>query len=128
MFEIAKVSCCKEIAKDAKKAAYDFVAMLTSGAKAKILSGANEFNGVVWFNKELLEASIILHAVLALICEKEEEAVLEQYKTLLGASQKAEYKCENLLKPFAPKVAKAASKSSAKKTDAKPKSSSKSKK
>lgn len=128
MFEIAKVSCCKEIAKDAKKAAYDFVAMLTSGAKAKILSGANEFNGVVWFNKELLEASIILHAVLALICEKEEEAVLEQYKTLLGASQKAEYKCENLLKPFAPKVAKTASKSSAKKTEAKPKSSSKSKK
>ena len=119
MFEVAKVSCCKEIAKDAKKAAYDFVAMLTSGTKARMLSGANEFNGVVWFNKELLEASIILHAVLALICEKEEAAVLEQYKTLLGASQKAEYKCENLLKPFAPKVAKTAAKSSVKKSAAK---------
>lgn len=63
-----------------------------------MLSGANEFNGVVWFNKELLEASIVLHAVLALICEKEEAAVLEQYKTLLGASQKAEYKCEKFAK------------------------------
>lgn len=89
---------------------------MTQGEYAASLSGANVFNGIAWFNKELSDASLINATLVALIEDKEEEAVLAQYAALLSAKEKAEYKCQEFIKPFAPKAEKpkAKAKSSAK--------------
>lgn len=118
LFALATVSCPAAMAKDDKKAAYDIVKLLSEGDKAYLLSGANNYNGTVWFNKELCENSIVSVIALALLAEKEEEAVLDEFKALVKAMNAAEYKCEEFLKPFAPKEKKAAkaTKTTAKKT------------
>ena len=89
---------------------------MTQGEYAASLSGVNVFNGIAWFNKELSDASLINATLAALIEDKEEEAVLAQYAALLSAKEKAEYRCQEFIKPFAPKAEKpkAKAKSSAK--------------
>ena len=106
LFALSRVSSPKDIAKDAKKAAYLLVSLMTQGEYAASLSGANVFNGIAWFNKELSDASLINATLVALIEDKEEEAVLAQYAALLSAKEKAEYKCQEFIKPFAPKAEK----------------------
>ena len=112
VFTLASVSDSTLIAKDEKKAAYEVIRLLTESNKAYILSGANRFNDVVWFNKEVCESSVITVIALALLAEKEEEDVLKMFSTLAKAMDAAEYKCAEFIKPFAPKEVK---KSSAKK-------------
>ena len=116
LFALSRVSSPKDIAKDAKKAAYLLASLMTQGEYAASLSGANVFNGIAWFNKELSDASLINATLAALIEDKEEEAVLAQYAALLSAKEKAEYRCQEFIKPFAPKAEKpkAKAKSSAK--------------
>ena len=111
LFALSRVSSPKDIAKDAKKAAYLLASLMTQGEYAASLSGANVFNGIAWFNKELSDASLINATLVALIEDKEEEAVLAQYAALLSAKEKAEYKCQEFIKPFAPKAEKPKAKS-----------------
>ena len=106
LFALATVSDADSMSKDLKKAAYQIVKLLTESPKAYILSGANRFNDVVWFNKEVCESSVINSIVLALLAEKDEEAILKEFSTLVTAMNGAEYKCAEFIKPFAPKEAK----------------------
>ncbi len=106
LFALATVSDADSMSKDLKKTAYQIVKLLTESPKAYILSGANRFNDVVWFNKEVCESSVINSIILALLAEKDEEAILKEFSTLVTAMNGAEYKCAEFIKPFAPKEAK----------------------
>ena len=117
LYKIFALSCVtesKEIVKDAKKAAFRLVSLMTQGEYASALSGANCFNGTSWFNKELSDAALITATVIALAENQEEAAILAHYKSVLSAKEKAEYKCQEFITPFAPKAEKPKTTASAK--------------
>ena len=106
VFVLAKVADAKLIEKDATKAAFEIVKLLTQGKYASLLSGANRFNDICWFNKEVSDESIALVTAIALLeaTAAQTEAVLKEYADLLSAKTKAEYQCGNFIKPFVPKT------------------------
>jgi len=83
------------------------IELLVDSPKSGLLSGANTFDNVRWFNKETIEASINLITQLMLLSAQDNQidSVLAMYKTLGTAKLKAAYKCELLLKQFQPKTA-----------------------
>ena len=106
--------------KDVKTSAYKIVKLLTSGKQAWELSGANEFDHTVWFNKEKLDENLALYfAVILLENEKQEANVISLYKKLCTAKEKAGYKCAEFERPFAPKKKASAKKTTVKKATAK---------
>nr|MDE5899501.1 alpha-amylase [Treponemataceae bacterium] len=118
LFAFAGVAPADAMAKDGKKAAYAVVSRMTQGCLASALSGANRFNNIVWFNKEASDVSLVYAFALALApaSEAQAAAALKVYADVLDAKVKAEYRCEEFLRPFAPKE------SEAKADPAKPKS------
>ncbi len=107
LFVLSTVFCGKAIAKDEKNALYEILSKMCESGYARMLTGANAFNGVTWFNKETTDWTMTHGFAVALLSDKEEKAVLDAFGTMLKAKEKAEYKCEEFIKPFAPKVAKA---------------------
>ena len=97
------------IAKDEKKALYTLVHLLCDSSYARTLTGANAFNGTVWFNKETTDWTLAHAFAVLLLDEKNESDILKAFDTAVKAKDKAEYKCEEFVKPFAP-VEKKASK------------------
>ncbi len=81
----------------------------------RILSGANLFDNVWWFNKEICDNSLNLIELLMLMNAKasQTEKVFKLFKELRAAKLKAAYKCELFIKEFAPKKKAAAPKKSA---------------
>ena len=108
IFILAKVADAKLIEKDANKAAFEIVKLLTQGKFSNLLSGANRFNNICWFNKEVSDESIALVTAIALLgaTAAQESAILAEYADLLSAKTKAEYQCGNFIKPFVPKTEK----------------------
>ena len=104
LFTLAKPAQTALTEKDKQKSAFTLVSPLTQGEKAFMLSGANSFNGVTWFNKELTDLSLTYEfSILALLTDsKHEEEVLKLYADVLTAKAKSEYKCEDFVKPFLP--------------------------
>lgn len=104
LFTLAKPAQSALTEKDKQKSAFTLVSPLTQGEKAFMLSGANSFNGVTWFNKELTDLSLTYEfSILALLTDsKHEEEVLKLYADVLTAKVKSEYKCEDFVKPFLP--------------------------
>ena len=104
LFTLAKPAQSALTEKDKQKSAFTLVSPLTQGEKAFMLSGANSFNGVTWFNKELTDLSLTYEfSILALLTDsKHEEEVLKLYADVLTAKAKSEYKCEDFVKPFLP--------------------------
>ena len=114
---LAKSAKAESFAKDEKKALYELTSLLCESPYARALTGANSFNGVVWFNKETSDWTLAHAFALALLDDKNEAETLAAFQDVVKAKDKAEYKCEEWVKPFAPKVAKkAAAGSNAKKT------------
>lgn len=117
------------LAKNKKDAAYKVVSFLTESKYAGALSGANTFDNVKWFNKEMMENSLNQIEMLMLLSASKDKAeeVIKFFKLLNAARVKAAYKCELFLKQFEPakkKVAEkkpAAKKATAKKAPAKKK-------
>ena len=105
LFILASASSTEGIAKDAKKSALSIVELLVNSPNAGALSGANTFDNIRWFNKEVIESSLNQIVLLMLLDAKESEVlqILSLYKTLQTAKLKAAYKCELLIKQFAPK-------------------------
>lgn len=120
LFSVAEIALSKTSEKDEKKLAHKIVSFLTEGEKANLLTGANSFNGTVWFNKELAEKSLSDVFVLYLLESKDEKEILDLFAKIVKAMQNAEYKCEEWLKPFAPKEKKS-TKTATKKTASKKK-------
>ncbi|MCR4631946.1 MAG: alpha-amylase [Treponema sp.] len=84
---------------------YAITKLLMSGKYSALLSGANCFDKIWWFNKEVSDDSLNKLTLLALLASKPAKTadIFKLYKTLCAAKTKAAYKCENLLKEFAPK-------------------------
>lgn len=104
LFTLAKPAQIALTEKDKQKSAFTLVSPLTQGEKAFMLSGANSFNGVTWFNKELTDLSLTYEfSILTLLTDsKHEEEMLKLYADVLAAKVKSEYKCEDFVKPFLP--------------------------
>ena len=64
--------------------------------------GANEYNGVRWFNKEKMEDSLSLYKkILSLGANEAKSAKVEAiFKKLNNAQKKAEYKCDEFVRAF----------------------------
>ena len=115
LFILSTVCNAAAIAKDEKTALYKIVKLMCEGEKAVTLTGANCYDGVVWFNKETSDWTLAHGFAVALMDEKNEDAAVKAFATLVKAKDNAEYKCEEFLKPFAPKE-KTAKKTAAKAT------------
>ena len=107
IFALSRATDAALMVKDGKAASYKLVKALADDDTAPLLSGANSFNGTVWFNKEVVESSIRVAFATALLDSKEEEAILKVFKTVLKAKEDSGYKCDEFVKPFAPEEKKA---------------------
>ena len=103
------------------KSTYETANLLVNGPYSYLLTGANDFNGTRWFNKERMDstlwygfAAVVMYSPRIL-----REQVYRLYRTLCAAKDHAEYQCVKFTDEVKPsKPAKLAS-SSAKKTSAK---------
>jgi len=120
-FVLAKISGTGLAASKAKKAALVLASLCCESADAIALSRANNFDNVVWFNKEELDRSLFLAMQNEFILgANSDKDILAFYKLMASAQEKAEYKCRALVEQFEPpkpkaKAKKAAAKASAKK-------------
>nr|MCR5188851.1 alpha-amylase [Treponema sp.] len=102
-----------------KEEAYKLTQLLVSSPYAAALSGANSFDNIKWFNKEVLEENLNLAIMMMGLSAKTAKLaeVFKFYKVLCAAKLKAAYKCDLFEKAFAPVVKKTvAKKNTAKKT------------
>ena len=116
LFILSSAADAKEIAKDEKKGLYSIVKAMTEGSAANQLSGANLYDGTLWFNKETSDWTLA-HAFAVLVLEeKTADSSLKAFKAAVKAKEAAEYKCAEFAKAFAPaeKVKKAAKKAAKK--------------
>lgn len=94
----------KSAEEDEKKLA----SRLVSSKYSWLLTGANEYGGVKWFNAEKM-AEILKQGKEIFSLGKSDEKnaqVLKLFKKLDSAQKKSEYKCENFLKTFEKEPAK----------------------
>ena len=108
------------------KSTYEVANLLVTGEYANLLSGAHEYGGVQWFNKEIIEstlwfgfAGVVMYSPRIL-----REHIYRLYRTLNAAKESSEYQCEKFtdtVKPAKPSKLAASSgkKSAEKKTVAK---------
>ena len=105
LFVLASAITTAAIKKDTTEAAFEVTKLLMASHWCGLLSGTNSFDNIRWFNKELSDDSlnkVIL--LLALTGKTAEFATIQKFNKLLSAAKtKAAYKCENMLKEFAPK-------------------------
>ncbi len=73
---------------------------LAESNDAWLLAGANEYDGIKWFNKEKMEASLALYkSILSLDAKDAKQATIDSlFKKLNAAQKKAEYKCAEFVK------------------------------
>lgn len=86
------------------KSTYEVAKNLTHGKNSYILTGANDFNGTRWFNKEKMESSLwYMLAAVSMYCPRiMRENIYKLYRTLNTAQKNANYKCEDFIAPFQP--------------------------
>ena len=111
------------IFKSAKIDELSLARLLVNSEYSRNLTGTNEFDGVKWFNKEMMENA--LKEAEEILLEGKSKALTEKikkiFKNLDSAQKKSEYKCENFLKTFAPKKKKTAKAAKKDKTSVKTK-------
>ena len=118
---LASYSSSQNLPKDEKKQAYKIVELLVQSPYAYQLSGANTFDNIRWFNKEIIEENLNTIILFMKLNAKDSkiEAINKLYKDLLAAKLKAAYKCDLFLKEFAQKENKKTAKKTGKKITAK---------
>ena len=95
----------KSLEKSSKKTAYKIVDFIVNGRSRYLLSGANTYDNVNWFNKETSDYSLNVLTVLFLLTSKDDEdvsSIFKLYRSLTTAKLKAAYKCDLFLSQFAP--------------------------
>ena len=112
---VSDVSAIKTPAQ-ARTTAARITELLVISKYRRILSGANLFDNVWWFNKEICDKSLNLVELLMFMNAKTSEAagVFKLFKEIRAAKLKAAYKCELFIKEFAPKKKPEATKKAAK--------------
>jgi len=86
------------------KSTYETARLLTEGDYSWELTGANNFNGIRWFNKEKMESSLwYAFAAVSMYSPRIlREHIHRLYRTLIAAKEGAEYKCEKFLDAVRP--------------------------
>ncbi len=116
-FLLTKLALPKLSSKVQKKAALAVANFVCDSSDAPALSRANEFDKIVWFNKEELARTLFLLAQNEFVeGANDEKEILSLYKTLFAAQEKAEYKCLNFIEAFAEKKKASAKKVAVMKT------------
>ncbi len=112
LFAVTAKASLKAYVKDEKKGLFPLVSEMMNGRNSWLLSGANDFDNIRWFNKESSDEALnmVCSALLLSNTAAKEESILAMYKTLCTAKTKAAYKAENFVKPFAPVEKKTAAK------------------
>ena len=130
LFQMMKIRDLNFGATGFAKSTEEAARILVEGPDSYLLTGANEFNGVRWFNKEKMEDTLwyAFAAITMYSPRNQKEQVHRLYRTLVAAKDSSEYRCDKFLealipikKPAAKKatVKKSAPKKSTEKTDAK---------
>ena len=123
IFLLARVSDITKLSSPAgrRNAAARITELLVISRHRRFLSGANTFDNIVWFNKEITDYSLNLIELLMMMNEKKDdlENILKLFKDLRAAKLKAAYKCELFAKAYAAKAPGAKKASSAKKASTK---------
>ena len=106
---LAGTASSEKLPDDQKNQAYKIANLLTESPYAPALSGANTFDNIKWFNKEMLEESLNITIMMMALTAKTAKIpeVFKLYKALCTAKLKAAYKCDLFTKAFAPAKAKA---------------------
>ena len=106
LFLLTRVSDISKISTPAGKraSAARITELLVISKHRRFLSGANTFDNIVWFNKEMTDYSLNLTQLLMMMNAKEKDLpeVLKLFKDLRAAKLKAAYKCELFAKAYAP--------------------------
>ncbi|MBP5283517.1 MAG: hypothetical protein J6Y93_02500 [Treponema sp.] len=78
--------------------------ILVEGPDSFLLTGANDFNGVRWFNKEKMDDTLwyAFAAITMYSPRNQREQIHRLIKTLSAAKERAEYKCANFLEALIP--------------------------
>ena len=123
---LAKILVLKELEKLSLTKPKDDALVITSllvDSKAQgLLSGANEFDGIKWFNKEKIEKSLELTLAILSMSNQNAKDIQKVISIVVDSIASSDYKCEKLLESLKPKTAKkAAKKTSAKATATKAK-------
>ena len=86
------------------KSTYEVAKNLTFGEKSYLLTGANDFNGTRWFNKEQMETTLwyILASVSMYSPRIMRENIYKLYRTLKMSQENANYKCADFIAVFQP--------------------------
>ena len=117
LFLLSRVSDVSAIATPAqtRTTAARITELLVISKYRRILSGANLFDNIWWFNKEICDNSLNMVELLMFMNAKssETEKVLKLFKLIRTAKLKAAYKCELFIKEFAPKKKEAPAKKAA---------------
>ena len=123
LFLLARVSDISKLSTPAvrRNAAARITELLVISKHRRFLSGANTFDNIVWFNKEITDYSLNLIELIMMMNAKtaELENILKLFKDLRAAKLKAAYKCELFAKAYA--LRQATKKASPKKAPAKKK-------
>lgn len=83
----------------------EVASLLVNSSYSSFLSGANEFNGIKWFNKEMMENSLKTGEYFYSLksSKKQKEKIKAVFENLQDSAENSEFKCENFIKPFCPK-------------------------
>ena len=83
----------------------EIASLLVNSSYSSFLSGANEFNGIKWFNKEMMETSLKTGEYIYSLksSKKQKEKIKAVFENLQDSAENSEFKCENFIKPFCPK-------------------------
>ncbi len=90
---------------DVKKMSFRIVHELVEGRNAALLSGANCFDNVWWFNRETSDMSLALAKMSALL-EADEDSVpevMKLFRKIDSSKTKAAYRCALFVAEFSPK-------------------------
>ena len=96
--------------KDFKADALVVARNITSVEHGWLLCGANDYDGVRWFNKELMDSTLMLMSLMMVLPSRskaKQGAILELFKMLTKAKENAEYKCGLFVDAFAAEPKKA---------------------
>lgn len=86
------------------KSTYDTARLLLEGPNSGLLVGANDYNGIRWFNKEMLESTLWygFAAVTMYSPRILREQIYRLYRTLIAAEEGSEYQCQKFLAVLKP--------------------------
>ena len=86
------------------KSYYDTASLLVTGEYSYLLTGANEYDNIRWFNKEAMDSSLWYGLTISLMRSTriKREQLFKLFKTLKVAKDNAEYRCDKFIATFVP--------------------------